>query len=479
IQIRPHLSRLSNPSQLSESTSELLHLSRLSGDPKARYWPMQVCSSSGGGAPLPPHTFMRSLAESRRAPHPSKAKESFARPSNPRKRTGASGAETDPLALAFSLKLDAAVSSCCLAISEHNRKCSSLPSGASNMSSKFQRLAIAVACCCLLAAPAASAGRRRAGEAALIDTLDALDSGGQFGALLSNYWSRLPLWLCGPTEIDSTTPPAWLPRKRQKLCKKNTPVYYANAGQLIADHSWDIFFPSRRLSLRFAAALLEEAAATIDAAASGDNQEEDGFDEKFSDDCIHEFYGRMGATSPASLHHLASLLADAMVRSEGRRDYYLTHQANCLYNLTELAQSRPASVDLSGDGSPLQRLLDKFCGRILVAAAAQEAAGFPVINRDLFMEQIGLCSASGYVAEFGQPSWHRAVLSWQRANGCYGAFPNELVARENFNPARYGNYRRKRSEGADGQRRLPLPPDIVALDALVGFTRQQVEHLLR
>uniref|UniRef100_A0A1I8IEC7 Reverse transcriptase domain-containing protein n=1 Tax=Macrostomum lignano TaxID=282301 RepID=A0A1I8IEC7_9PLAT len=56
IQIRPHLSRLSNPSQLSESTSELLHLSRLSGDPKARYWPMQVCSSSA-------------LAESRRAPH--------------------------------------------------------------------------------------------------------------------------------------------------------------------------------------------------------------------------------------------------------------------------------------------------------------------------------------------------------------------------------------------------------------------------
>ncbi|PAA57315.1 hypothetical protein BOX15_Mlig026743g1 [Macrostomum lignano] len=374
------------------------------------------------------------------------------------------------------------------------------------MSSKFQRLAIAVACCCLLAAPAASAGRRRAGEAALIDTLDALDRAvafmgghsetanldggiglrtveGQFGALLSNYWSRLPLWLVA--RLKSIQQRASLVAKETaKAVQKNTPVYYANAGQLIADHSWDIFFPSRRLSLRFAAALLEEAAATREAAASGDNQEEDGFDEKFSDDCIHEFYGKYGQP-PCTISHRCW---DAMVRSEGRRDYYLTHQvfyllsginANCLYNLTELAQSRPASVDLSGDGSPLQRLLDKFCGRILVAAAEQEAAGFPVINRDLFMEQIGLCSASGYVAEFGQPSWRRAVLSWQQANGCYGAFPNELVARENFNPARYGNYRRKRSEALMGSGGCLSHRTSVALDALVGFTRQQVEHLLR
>uniref|UniRef100_A0A1I8FM59 DUF5710 domain-containing protein n=1 Tax=Macrostomum lignano TaxID=282301 RepID=A0A1I8FM59_9PLAT len=251
------------------------------------------------------------------------------------------------------------------------------------------------ACCCLLAAPAASAGRRRAGEAALIDTLGRLGQGGQFGALLSNYWSRLPLWLVA--RLKSIQQRASLVAKEtaKAVQKKYSTLVRADRRPL----GGTFFFPSRRLSLALAAALLEEAAATRDAAASGDNQEEDGFDEK----------------------------------------------PTASTNLTELAQSRPASVDLSGDGSPLQRLLDKFCGaEFFVAAAEQEAAA---ISRHKSRSLYGT-------------DWRRAVLSWQRANGCYGAFPNELVARENFNPARYGNYRRKRSEALMGSGGCPLPPDI-------------------
>lgn len=364
--------------------------------------------------------------------------------------------------------------------------------------------AVCAASCCFLTASAASANAAAPDLSATLDAVERavaymgrhaksanLDGGiglrtveGQFGALLARHWTRLPIWLV--TRLRSIQFEAGrVAKEMSDSVRKTTPSYFSNAGQLLDSHAWDIFFPNRRLPLASRPALLREAARV--ARAGRADADDDGFDEKFSDDCIREFYGAGGQPRCS----ISSGCWNTLVRSEGRKDYFLTHQvfyllsginANCLYNLTVMARSQSSSPEANVDDHPLRRLFDRFCGRVLVAASEQEAEGFPAINRDLFMEQIGLCGLAGYTSEFGQARWRGPVLSWQRANGCYGAFPNEPIASENFNPKRYGNYRRrrrrKRSEALMAGDGCLSHRTSVALDALVAFTRQQVESLL-
>ena len=84
--------------------------------------------------------------------------------------------------------------------------------------------------------------------------------------------------------------------------------------------------------------------------------------------------------------------------------------------------------------------------------------------------------------EVVRPEWLDPIIAWQNSDsGCYYKFRNELLDPENFDPLRYGNYR-KRSEavmtGGENDEEFCLSHRTgVALFALAAFTRRLVEQL--
>ncbi|KAL3310916.1 hypothetical protein Ciccas_010511 [Cichlidogyrus casuarinus] len=61
---------------------------------------------------------------------------------------------------------------------------------------------------------------------------------------------------------------------------------------------------------------------------------------------------------------------------------------------------------------------------------------------DLFMEQIGLCGEAGYT-EMARSDWLSMILSWQDSSGCFKQMQSELMNQQNFDPKKYGNFRKR------------------------------------
>ncbi|PAA72839.1 hypothetical protein BOX15_Mlig015391g1 [Macrostomum lignano] len=285
---------------------------------------------------------------------------------------------------------------------------------------------------------------------------------GQTKALLAHYWSRLPQGAAARlAELHSRAGRA--ANRAVQSVRRRTPVYYANAGNMIREHFWDTFYPARPLPR---------------AAVRAADKDKD-FDEKFSDDCIKEFYGPDGKSPGCSV---SERCWRGLVLPTGLTGYSLTHQlfylmngvqAGCLSNLTAQARAHPPA---GTDGS-LAGVFDNFCARIFVEASKLETAGFPKPDRDLFMEQVGLCGLAGY-PEFARWRWLPVLLSWQRANGCFGEFPGELINPSNFDPGLYGNYKRRRKRA---EMRMPegclSHRTSVAIAGLTAYCRRLVETL--
>ncbi|OON14044.1 hypothetical protein X801_10168 [Opisthorchis viverrini] len=122
--------------------------------------------------------------------------------------------------------------------------------------------------------------------------------------------------------------------------------------------------------------------------------------------------------------------------------------------------------------------LERLCSRVAKEIKYIESMNYPSELRDLFMEQVGICGYAGFLSVC-QPKYLEQILSWQASNGCFHIFNKEVIAPENFDPNRYGHYRRKRSEQA-----LSAGPEAclshrtsVALFALSSFMTLYMESL--
>ncbi len=97
---------------------------------------------------------------------------------------------------------------------------------------------------------------------------------------------------------------------------------------------------------------------------------------------------------------------------------------------------------------------------------------------------VGLCAIAGFT-QIARPRWLPHILGWQNStSGCFHRFVGENLDPENFNPARYGNFRRRRrSESIMSARRggdeefCLSHRTAVALVALAGYTRRLVETM--
>ncbi|GAA47983.1 UPF0764 protein C16orf89 homolog [Clonorchis sinensis] len=123
-------------------------------------------------------------------------------------------------------------------------------------------------------------------------------------------------------------------------------------------------------------------------------------------------------------------------------------------------------------------MLERLCGRIAKEIKYIESMNYPSALRDLFMEQVGICGYAGFLSVC-QPNYLQQILSWQATNGCFHKFNEEVIAPENFDPNRYGHYRRKRSEQilSPGPEACLSHRTSVALFALSSFMTLYIEAL--
>uniref|UniRef100_A0A1I8H9V9 Transposase n=1 Tax=Macrostomum lignano TaxID=282301 RepID=A0A1I8H9V9_9PLAT len=190
--------------------------------------------------------------------------------------------------------------------------------------------------------------------------------------------------------------------------------------------------------------------------------------------------GGRRCTTPevARLLGLRALLARPGAAHRTHAGYSLTHQlfylmngvqAGCLSNLTAQARATlppaPTAVGLAG-------VFDNFLRKDL------QTAGFPKPDRDLFMRAGGSLWAWRATRNSPDGAGLPVLLSWQRANGCFGEFPGELINPSNFDPGLYGNYKRRRKRA---EMRMPegclSHRTSVAIAGLTAYCRRLVETL--
>ncbi|KAM3171817.1 hypothetical protein ACTXT7_015836 [Hymenolepis weldensis] len=152
-------------------------------------------------------------------------------------------------------------------------------------------------------------------------------------------------------------------------------------------------------------------------------------------------------------------------------------RARCENQLLDMAKRHLATPSIENQ-------LYEFCSKIYSEARTFEEYDFPKELRDLFLEQIGVCGIAGFT-EIARPDWLNFILKWQSPiSGCFHLFIGERMDPENFNPQRYGNYRRrKRSEmmmdaGESIQEVCLAHRTGVALMALAAYTRRMVEEII-
>ncbi|XP_076366682.1 UPF0764 protein C16orf89 homolog isoform X2 [Tachypleus tridentatus] len=195
------------------------------------------------------------------------------------------------------------------------------------------------------------------------------------------------------------------------------------------------------------------------------------FSEYQSDKCIEEL---LRSKTSNSKHCDISKRCWNIMTSHGTHKYTLTHEAlyleigemsGCKNHMTLLAER-------FNQGN-FSHLLDVFCANILRDVELIESDGFPLMWRDLFLEQVAVCGLVGY-KDFCRPEWVDLILSWQLPSGCYGSTDSdgiEEISEKNMQK------RTKREEMYMGGGCFAHTTSM-ALGALVVNTRFLVEELM-
>lgn len=105
-----------------------------------------------------------------------------------------------------------------------------------------------------------------------------------------------------------------------------------------------------------------------------------------------------------------------MMTSPNFHQYSLTHQV-FFWLIAE-----KAGCFLYDSSFLLNHFTQNSCSRIFQESKRFENNGFPVDGRDLFMEQIAICSLRGFRKYFCKDSWLKEILNWQKSSGCWGLY---------------------------------------------------------
>ncbi|XP_011164550.1 uncharacterized protein LOC105199243 [Solenopsis invicta] len=73
------------------------------------------------------------------------------------------------------------------------------------------------------------------------------------------------------------------------------------------------------------------------------------------------------------------------------------------------------------EAEQLSSLIPEYCAKIYRDLVNLELWNFPVVTRDLMMEQVVLCGNEGYL-EFVDEYYENAILNWAHWSGCFGVF---------------------------------------------------------
>ncbi|KAJ6633112.1 UPF0764 protein C16orf89 like [Pseudolycoriella hygida] len=104
-----------------------------------------------------------------------------------------------------------------------------------------------------------------------------------------------------------------------------------------------------------------------------------------------------------------------------RSEYFITHSVlfllfskkkNCFNNKEYMENIRKLNEP--------ENILASFCEKIWLEAHDCEKRGFPLFYRDLFSEQVLVCSMAGF-RQFLNYSWYKTIASWQ-SKGSLGCF---------------------------------------------------------
>ncbi|KAL5969800.1 hypothetical protein TSMEX_002413 [Taenia solium] len=245
-----------------------------------------------------------------------------------------------------------------------------------------------------------------------------------------------------------------------------TPFYFSKASFLLNAKLWQFILPTRRF----------EPLPTTDLNSIFTD---DNISEVASDYCLLEF-----VTHDSHSQCAISRECFASMNADNYTSYSLTHQilyylvgigARCGLQLIDLAEEEPHVESV-------ERQMAQLCAKIDSEARTLAKNDFPKEARDLFMEQVGMCGVAGFT-QIARPKWLDRIVAWQNPHsGCYHSFRGENLDPENFNPLRYGNYR-KRSEswmrgGASAEEACFSHRTAVALIALAAFARRLAEQLV-
>ncbi|BHF69261.1 hypothetical protein SprV_0301230400 [Sparganum proliferum] len=241
---------------------------------------------------------------------------------------------------------------------------------------------------------------------------------------------------------------------------RSTPYYYSRLKPLLDRRLWRFLMPLQHLPSVGPPAANKPLV--------------DSMQEEESDECILELQPRNGFEGCN-----ISQKCWEDYNTENSTEYGLTHQV--LYYLVGLVghcQSQVNYLTIILNGQTIESRLVYLCSRIREEAEDIANRGFPSFERDLFMEQIGICGLAG-ILDLAKIDWLERILVWQAASGCFHKFRDERLHPFNFDPQRYGNYR-KRSERAmsTGTTMCLSHRTSVALSALAAFIRRFVEELL-
>ncbi|VDO07335.1 unnamed protein product [Rodentolepis nana] len=247
-----------------------------------------------------------------------------------------------------------------------------------------------------------------------------------------------------------------------------TPFYYSKNSYLLQPKQWQFLLPTRGLKI-------------LPPVSLQDIIENDAIQEDQCDACFREFIPRDS--------HRGCDISDrcfTYMNWHNHSSYSLTHQvlyyfiglgARCESQILDMIMRHPTIHSIENQ-------LYEFCSKIYSEARTFEKYGFPKELRDLFLEQVGVCGIAGF-EEIARSDWLDIILKWQSpTSGCFHQFIGERMNPENFNPSRYGNYRRrKRSEmmmdgGKSIQEVCLAHRTGVALIALAAYTRRIVEENL-
>ncbi|VDL89072.1 unnamed protein product [Schistocephalus solidus] len=241
---------------------------------------------------------------------------------------------------------------------------------------------------------------------------------------------------------------------------RSTPHYYSRLKPLLDKRLWHFLMPLQHLPETRPSA--------------GNKPFVDSMQEEESDACILEL-------QPQNRFEGCNISKQCWedYNTKNSSQYGLTHQV--LYYLVGLAgpcQDEVNYLTVVLNGQTIDNRLIQICSRIREEADDIARRGFPSFERDLFMEQIGICGLAG-ILDLAKVDWLERILVWQAGNGCFHKFRGEHLHPSNFDPHRYGNYR-KRSERAmsKGATMCLSHRTSVALSALAAFIRRFVEELV-